>query len=213
MFSYIKTMSFISLLAMSFVLMSCNDTTMTDVPADNELETLGIDSQSNAGHIEDVLLDDVLLDDVFVSGRTIGGIDELTITDLNDNELGTFTGRITNLKLTEGDDPGTVEASGRFIGTLNGERFNQTFEDVPLQVYQLAEVQSLLLGGILQPILDLFDGDGTCPILFLDIGPIFVDLLGLVIDIDPIVIEITGERGPGNLLGNLLCGLLGILDP
>ncbi len=51
-----------------------------------------------------------------------------------------------------------------------------------------------------------------CQILFLDIGPIFLDLLGLELDLSPITLDLTAVRGPGNLLGNLLCGLAGILD-
>jgi hypothetical protein len=53
----------------------------------------------------------------------------------------------------------------------------------------------------------------SCPILFLELGPIFLDLLGLVVEVpDPIVVEIRAEPGPGQLLGNLLCRLLGIAD-
>jgi hypothetical protein len=52
-----------------------------------------------------------------------------------------------------------------------------------------------------------------CSILDLDIGAIHLDLLGLVVDLAPIHLDITGDTGAGNLLGNLLCGLAGILDP
>jgi hypothetical protein len=51
-----------------------------------------------------------------------------------------------------------------------------------------------------------------CDILILDIGRIELDLLGLIVDIAPISIDVQGETGPGNLLGNLLCALVGILD-
>jgi len=40
-----------------------------------------------------------------------------------------------------------------------------------------------------------------------------VDLLGLQIDLSRIVLDITAQAGAGNMLGNLLCGLTGILDP
>jgi hypothetical protein len=52
----------------------------------------------------------------------------------------------------------------------------------------------------------------VCPILDLDIGRITLDLLGLVVDLAPIMLDITAESGPGNLLGNLLCALVGLLD-
>lgn len=53
----------------------------------------------------------------------------------------------------------------------------------------------------------------SCEILSLTLGPLTLDLLGLVITIpNPIVLTITAEPGPGNLLGNLLCGIAGLLD-
>jgi len=51
-----------------------------------------------------------------------------------------------------------------------------------------------------------------CEILDLDIGRIHLDLLGLVVNIAPIHINVTAVRGAGNLLGNLLCALVGLLD-
>ena len=52
----------------------------------------------------------------------------------------------------------------------------------------------------------------SCDILNLVLGPLHLDLLGLVIDLNQVVLNITGETGAGNLLGNLLCGITGILD-
>jgi hypothetical protein len=58
---------------------------------------------------------------------------------------------------------------------------------------------------------------GDCDILNLDLGPIHLDLLGLVVDLDnceggPVEVDITAESGSGNLLGNLLCGVAHLLD-
>jgi hypothetical protein len=53
----------------------------------------------------------------------------------------------------------------------------------------------------------LLQANGTCTILDLTLGPLHLDLLGLVIDLNQIHLTITGQTGPGNLLGNLLCGL------
>jgi hypothetical protein len=55
---------------------------------------------------------------------------------------------------------------------------------------------------------------GTCQILDLVLGPLHLDLLGLVVDLygrtkrDPVQVTITGEPGHG-LLGDLLCSLAG----
>jgi hypothetical protein len=51
----------------------------------------------------------------------------------------------------------------------------------------------------------------TCPILDLTLGPLHLDLLGLVVDLNQVHLQITAESGPGNLLGNLLCAVAGLL--
>jgi hypothetical protein len=53
---------------------------------------------------------------------------------------------------------------------------------------------------------------GTCDILHLELGPLDLDLLGLVVHLDKIVLDIDAQSGPGNLLGNLLCAVAGLLD-
>lgn len=58
----------------------------------------------------------------------------------------------------------------------------------------------------------LLQTNAACDILTLDIGAIFLDLLGLQVDIAPISIDIRAVPGPGNLLGNLLCAVAGLLD-
>ncbi|MEO6236538.1 MAG: hypothetical protein ABIQ52_06025 [Vicinamibacterales bacterium] len=55
-------------------------------------------------------------------------------------------------------------------------------------------------------------GDATCAILHLDLGPLNLDLLGLQIDLSRIVLDITAQAGAGNLLGNLLCGVVNLLN-
>ena len=53
----------------------------------------------------------------------------------------------------------------------------------------------------------------VCQILNLNIQPLNLDLLGLVVNLDAVHLDLTGATGPGKLLGNLLCGLAGALDP
>ena len=52
----------------------------------------------------------------------------------------------------------------------------------------------------------------NCPILHLELGPLDLDLLGLQVHLDRVVLDITAVPGPGNLLGNLLCAVAGLLD-
>ncbi len=53
---------------------------------------------------------------------------------------------------------------------------------------------------------------GSCSILHLDIQPISLNLLGLQVNTSEIVLDITAQQGPGNLLGNLLCGVANLLN-
>jgi hypothetical protein len=52
----------------------------------------------------------------------------------------------------------------------------------------------------------------VCNILSLNLGPLHLDLLGLVIDLNPVILNITAQPGPGQLLGNLLCAVAHLLD-
>lgn len=52
----------------------------------------------------------------------------------------------------------------------------------------------------------------TCDILHLVLGPLDLDLLGLVVHLDKVVLDIVAQSGAGQLLGNLLCAVAGLLD-
>lgn len=53
---------------------------------------------------------------------------------------------------------------------------------------------------------------GTCDILHLTLGPLDLNLLGLMVHLDRVVLDITAQQAPGNLLGNLLCAVAHLLD-
>jgi len=58
---------------------------------------------------------------------------------------------------------------------------------------------------------------GVCNILNLSLGPVNLDLLGLDVNLDnchngPVTVKVTAIPGPGNLVGNLLCGVTHLLD-
>jgi hypothetical protein len=53
---------------------------------------------------------------------------------------------------------------------------------------------------------------GSCTILDLTLGPLHLDLLGLVVDLNQVHLTITAQQGPGNLLGNLLCSVANLLN-
>jgi hypothetical protein len=52
----------------------------------------------------------------------------------------------------------------------------------------------------------------ACNILHLVLGPLDLNLLGLAVHLNTVVLDITAIPGAGNLLGNLLCAVAGLLD-
>ncbi|WP_082949780.1 hypothetical protein [Mycobacterium sp. ACS4331] len=71
--------------------------------------------------------------------------------------------------------------------------------------------QDVSQSGVALPV-NLAQTTASCQILDLVLGPLDLDLLGLVVHLDTVHLNITAQSGPGNLLGNLLCGLTGLLD-
>ena len=53
----------------------------------------------------------------------------------------------------------------------------------------------------------------ACEVLNLTLGPINLDLLGLVVRTNQIQVRIDAVPGAGNLLGNLLCAVTNLLNP
>lgn len=128
------------------------------------------------------------------SAQTTGAIPvEGKVFNENGKLRGTFEGTVSNLVVT--NEEGKLRISGLLEGTLT--RTNGTTEEVSKEFttkFKLTQQQD------------------ACQILDLDIGAIHLDLLGLVIDLAPIHLDITAVPGEGNLLGNLLCALVGLLD-
>src|SRR5688572_63327 len=104
-----------------------------------------------------------------------------------------------------------------FVGDLTIDRFARQGGQI-VAIGTLDGILTNTLTGVTTTLTDvavrlpILDITGTCDILHLELGPLDLDLLGLVIHLDRIVLDITAESGPGNLLGNLLCAVAGLLD-
>ncbi|HEX6589337.1 MAG TPA: hypothetical protein VF039_09960 [Longimicrobiales bacterium] len=109
------------------------------------------------------------------------------------------------LRITEVDQvDGALVASGVLSWMHEGETVSQAFEDVPATL--VAQSAATAVSGGAASV------GASCDILLLDLGPIFLDLLGLQVDLSQIVLDIDAVRGAGRLLGNLLCAVTGLLD-
>ena len=75
-----------------------------------------------------------------------------------------------------------------------------------------------IAGTIFENVLDVVGrlippaGDQTSGILHLEVGPINLNVLGLVVKTSPICLDITADAGSGGALGNLLTQVAGDLD-
>jgi hypothetical protein len=73
-------------------------------------------------------------------------------------------------------------------------------------------------GGVAQAVTNLpvtlpvSSASASCPILNLVLGPLSLDILGLTINLNQVVLNITAIPGAGNLLGNLLCAVANLLN-
>jgi hypothetical protein len=76
----------------------------------------------------------------------------------------------------------------------------------------LTAVGTVTGGGITVPFQAPVQAAGSCRILDLTLGPLHLDLLGLVVDLNQLHLTITAQQGPGNLLGNLLCAVANLLN-
>jgi hypothetical protein len=113
---------------------------------------------------------------------------------------GTFN--ITRFKKSHG----AIKAIGTFTGSIDG--------GAPVTTPATAVVQAANgtpLGSATSA-RSTAAAAATCSILDLTLGPLHLNLLGLVVDLNQVHLQITAEQGSGNLLGNLLCAVAGLLD-
>lgn len=115
------------------------------------------------------------------------------------------TNRLTGLPVS-----GTTSAGGTFKGVLNITSFAAQNTSLVAQGTLNGTVRNAagkVIGTVHQAVTLPVSIDPSCTILTLVIGPIHLNLLGLVIDVSQITVTITAQ--PGTLLGGLLCQLAG----
>jgi hypothetical protein len=122
----------------------------------------------------------------------------------------TFAGHY-NVKRFVTTDSGKTKAVGTLKGTLtkkNGSTDKVTKKRVRMAVRPAASSVSSLPAapGTVSPSVV------GCQILDLVLAPLDLDLLGLTVHLDRVHLNITAVPGAGELLGNLLCAVAGLLD-
>ena len=102
-----------------------------------------------------------------------------------------------------------------FTGTFDIQRFQASGGQlwaVGTLAGRLTNTATGATAAISQPLRMPVTADQSCQILNLTLGPLDLNLLGLMVHLNQVHLTITAQSGPGNLLGNLLCGVAHLLD-
>lgn len=135
------------------------------------------------------------------------------------------------------DEPGSGSASGSLSALVTGTVTNAPPQTAPevftgvLDITNFVTQNGVLMavgslsgavtgptGNVIQNIQDqavalrVVSLDPSCSILNLHLGPLSLNVLGLQIDLNDTILTVIGQTGAGNLLGNLVCSVAGLLD-
>jgi hypothetical protein len=107
--------------------------------------------------------------------------------------------------------------TGQFVGTFNPQRFGvQSGKLVAIGtlVGNMTSSTGAALGSVTSAntAVPVSAASASCAILSLNLGPLHLNLLGLVVTLNEVHLNITAVSGPGNLLGNLLCSIANLLN-
>jgi hypothetical protein len=111
---------------------------------------------------------------------------------------------------------GILAGISSFAGNFEVQRFITQNGEL-IAVGSLTGSVTNLLTGVTQSVSQIIQipvasATGTCEILSLVLGPLDLDLLGLQVHLDQVVLNIDAQSGPGQLLGNLLCAITNLLN-
>jgi hypothetical protein len=98
---------------------------------------------------------------------------------------------VTRLALTE---TGQLVMTGTLAGTAGPQLMQETFTAIA-DHFRHGE-----------------EGPNVCTQLTLDLAPVHLDVVGLTVAVERLTLELTAQRGPDALLGQLLCALTYLLD-
>ena len=112
-----------------------------------------------------------------------------------------------------------TDATGVVVGTVSSVLSITGFSNQNGQLVANGTLVSTItntLTGVTQTVTQAVSvpvsGTGSCQILHLTLGTLDLNLLGLQVHLNQVVLDITAQSGPGNLLGNLLCAVAHLLD-
>jgi hypothetical protein len=129
----------------------------------------------------------------------------VTGTFTNSDGQGTFAGTFTPQKFAVVN--GVLKATGLLKGTLtdaNGTKLGTVSQTATIPVNTSPASAGAKANAANAAL--------ACNVLDLTLGPLNLNLLGLVVTLNQVHLVITAVPGAGNLLGNLLCAVAGLLN-
>lgn len=97
---------------------------------------------------------------------------------------------------------GKAYALGTLTGKIGGKSVNRSNVAIPASVASSTGSNGQASSA----------AAASCPILHLVLGPLNLNLLGLTVSLNQVVLDINAVPGAGNLLGNLLCSVSNLLN-
>jgi hypothetical protein len=111
---------------------------------------------------------------------------------------------------------GTPAGGGNFTGTLNLQKIavaNNALVAVGTLTGTVTNAAGAVVGSVVSNVsIPLDPPTASCEILHLVLGPLDLNLLGLTVHLNQVVLDISAVPGAGNLLGNLLCAVANLLN-
>ena len=187
-----KTKHLTSILMLGALAVACTDR----MPTGNRTTRTTEDTQIQASNSRLASARKALVTNIPVTGAAFAGTMSITHVDYDaaTNQL-LFTGTITTAD-------GAVDTFTGVPGALSRTPIALGSATSPILATN-ASMVSMLYAMTTQ---------ADCSILFLSLQPLHLNLLGLVVDLDAVVLNLHAQSGPGNLLGNLLCAVTGLLN-
>jgi hypothetical protein len=113
-----------------------------------------------------------------------------------------------------------ADGQGKFAGTFTPTKFsvvNGVLDATGLVKGTMTDANGSTLGTVSQTATIPVDRTAApdaigCNVLNLTLGPLNLNLLGLVVTLNQVHLTITAVPGAGNLLGNLLCAVANLLN-
>jgi len=138
----------------------------------------------------------------------------------------TTTGVTSDLPAKQGKLTSTVHGTFGALGKVTGHFYPSSFHVKNGKVYGVGKLEVKLTRASGQVLghahryakIPLRSGSGhlgaakSCDILDLLLGPLHLNVLGLHVDLNKVILHITAIPGAGQLLGNLLCAVAHLLD-